>query len=710
MLLLSAGMSHAANRYWVASSADVWNNTANWSTSSGGSGGASVPGSSDVAIFDRNGVKDCAFDMDISILGIDVQSGYTGTISQDIYRLVIGSSNASFADGTFAGGKAGITINGTCTLSGTAFTSTSGNLTLNGNFTYSGGSFAHNKGTVTVGAGITMTGSANFYYLDFSPASSATITVASGTTLQVDGGLIYDGTAGITVNTGQIDVTGDIVINNTGSGGGGSATININGSGSQAFSGNAAANTGRLCNVTINGAGTLTLSNTISMAGNWTYNTGTVDASTNAATVAFCATATVDAQGSSSNMSFYDVSVNAGTCTIGGIFTAARNVSISGGATLSNGSNAIAIGGNWSNSGTFTNTSGALTFNGSGTQTISKPGATETFYSLTINKSSGNVQLSSPLVIPSSLTLTLGNIVTTSSNLLTLNNGATCSAGSNSSYISGPVKKIGNAAFTFPLGGTASGTNYYHPLSISAPSSSTDAFTAEYLASGQTYSGYSDIDTSLLSIESCEHWTLARNAGTSTVTATAGWNTNSCAVTNYDDITLASWDGTKWSSLGASTITINSSSMGTIQGSTAVAFTLTTTPLVIGTRRTTDGYATLSRRLDGGYYVVSNGKLMFKFDEEYNDTDDKLSFNIYTDRQHNVIVSSTLVPSTVVPASDYGDNRITLNLMSCSLTTSGYLPSGYYILEVINEKGEKFYLRFRHVVTIATLCNSISTQ
>lgn len=44
-----------ANRYWVGGNG-TWNstNTANWSTTSGGSGGASVPGSADTAIFNAS--------------------------------------------------------------------------------------------------------------------------------------------------------------------------------------------------------------------------------------------------------------------------------------------------------------------------------------------------------------------------------------------------------------------------------------------------------------------------------------------------------------------------------------------------------------------------------------------------------------------------------------------------------------------------------
>ena len=42
--------------YWVASSSDVWTDTSNWSDTSGGGGGVSVPGSYDTAIFDAGGL------------------------------------------------------------------------------------------------------------------------------------------------------------------------------------------------------------------------------------------------------------------------------------------------------------------------------------------------------------------------------------------------------------------------------------------------------------------------------------------------------------------------------------------------------------------------------------------------------------------------------------------------------------------------------
>ena len=46
--------SFGANRYWVTGGTGVWNSTTNWSATSGGSSGATVPTNVDLAIFDAN--------------------------------------------------------------------------------------------------------------------------------------------------------------------------------------------------------------------------------------------------------------------------------------------------------------------------------------------------------------------------------------------------------------------------------------------------------------------------------------------------------------------------------------------------------------------------------------------------------------------------------------------------------------------------------
>src|SRR3954469_24104749 len=52
--LLIAGLSSAQTRFWVGAPGANWNNTANWSATSGGAGGASVPGGTNDVVFNSN--------------------------------------------------------------------------------------------------------------------------------------------------------------------------------------------------------------------------------------------------------------------------------------------------------------------------------------------------------------------------------------------------------------------------------------------------------------------------------------------------------------------------------------------------------------------------------------------------------------------------------------------------------------------------------
>lgn len=621
--------------------------------------------------------------------------------------------------GTGGGGTALIKIAGTGnqTLTGFSGTSTlcrlpnveidkpSGTLfllntmTVAGNWTYTQGTIDAGTSTVIFFFTKTISGSHTLANVIFSGAANYTYTIASGTTLTVGGSLISTQTGFIILNTGTIDVKGDISWNNTSSGGtGGTAIINISGTGDQLFTGSGITNAGRLCNITIDKpSGTLTLNSIISCMGNWLFNTGAVDATTNSSTIVMCASATVDVQGTSSSMSFNNLTVNTGTTTVGGNLVAEGNLTINSSTTLSNSTYAIKVGGNWSNSGTFTNTSGTVTFNGTGTQTIIKSGAAETFYGLIIDKSSGTAQLNGPITVTNALTLTSGKVVTTSTNLLTLNNGATSTAGSDAGFVSGPMKKIGNAAFTFPLGETSGGANYYHPLSITAPSSGTDAFTAEYIATG--YPNDSIMVDSLQYISDCEYWVITRNAGTSNVTATVGWNVNSCVLSNFADMIVAQWDGTKWASLGSSDIFVDTDK-GTLKAGLPVNFAVAGPKnLTIGVAKNKSPYAELKHKLDGGYYMAYNGKLLFKYDEEYNDADSKLTFNIY-DEDRNLVGANSYLPTGQQKLVSVGDNRYVINLINCYIN----LGNGFYVLEVTNEKNEKRYLRFKHQTSISIAC------
>jgi hypothetical protein len=136
---------------------------ANWSTGGNWAGGV-APGASDIAIFDNDSLTTCAancsptIDANLNIGGINMKTGFGGTITQGAYTITVGSSGWTMVAGTFAGGSADITDYGDFSLTGGSFTSTSGYLSFPGPFgslatlTIANPSyFTHHSGTVSFG-------------------------------------------------------------------------------------------------------------------------------------------------------------------------------------------------------------------------------------------------------------------------------------------------------------------------------------------------------------------------------------------------------------------------------------------------------------------------------------------------------------------------------------------------------------------------------
>ncbi|HEU4575863.1 MAG TPA: T9SS type A sorting domain-containing protein [Chitinophagaceae bacterium] len=183
----------------------------------------------------------------------------------------------------------------------------------------------------------------------------------------------------------------------------------------------------------------------------------------------------------------------------------------------------------------------SIILNGTADQSIGGGATSISIERLTIDKSSGSVTLNTNLAINGNLTFTNGILNTSSTNLLTINNNATVSGASDASFVQGPVKKVGNDAFTFPVGNAANG---YHPLSMSAPSSSSSAFTAEYVRSN----GQSNLTQKfqLAAVSGCEYWNFNRNNGSSNPNVTLTWNEKSpCGgdyITTLNGLTIAYYD------------------------------------------------------------------------------------------------------------------------------------------------------------------------
>ena len=77
-----------ADRFWVGASSTSFNNSANWSLGSGGSGGASIPTDTDTAIYDANSSADCVLDIDRTLNILKVESGFTRVITSSSSQII----------------------------------------------------------------------------------------------------------------------------------------------------------------------------------------------------------------------------------------------------------------------------------------------------------------------------------------------------------------------------------------------------------------------------------------------------------------------------------------------------------------------------------------------------------------------------------------------------------------------------------------------
>lgn len=141
--------------------------------------------------------------------------------------------------------------------------------------------------------------------------------------------------------------------------------------------------------------------------------------------------------------------------SIGTATVTVNTVYIEPSATVTGGSGTLDVKGDFTNNGTFTAGTGTVSFTGTSAQQVT--GAT-TFYNLTENNSAG-LTLNSPVMVSNGLTMTAGNITTSSTNLLTLGNSAPATLAWTNGKVVGPMKRwmpattnSGASSIMFPLG------------------------------------------------------------------------------------------------------------------------------------------------------------------------------------------------------------------------------------------------------------------
>ncbi len=212
--------------------------------------------------------------------------------------------------------------------------------------------------------------------------------------------------------------------------------------------------------------------------------------------------------------------------------------------------NIVRIKGNVTGQGSITESNTGLPtleLNGTTNQNLNITGSIVNSVTLNMNNTAGATLLS-PLILPYNLQLTSGKIQTTTTNILTMVDNAIYSGGSSTSFVEGPMKKIGDDPFDFPIGVGA----IYAQIGISGGvgSAITDQFTAEYKRANPQGIHGSVVQAGLNHVSYVEYWKLDQNIGTSSKLVSLKVNTTSfCKV--LANTFVSRWNGSVWTNEGS---------------------------------------------------------------------------------------------------------------------------------------------------------------
>ncbi len=242
----------------------------------------------------------------------------------------------------------------------------------------------------------------------------------------------------------------------------------------------------------------------------------------------------------------------------------AGSFTLSSGA-IDDGGNTINVtgSGGWNyNGGTFT-TTGLVNFNGTTAQQIKGSHATSFNY-LAINNPTGvtlNLNPAAATVVTGSLSLGTGVLTTDNQNILKVANGATASSGSALSYVAGPMIKVGNDDFVFPIGKAGK----WRRAAISGIVDSLTEITAEYFPSA--YTNMLPVTGNLVKVSGVEYWTLSEAVSTDPLVLKFYWEgAATSTIHDCSKITIGHWLANQWIEEPA-TISAGSSCAGNGNGS-----------------------------------------------------------------------------------------------------------------------------------------------
>ena len=310
-----------------------------------------------------------------------------------------------------------------------------------------------------------------------------------------------------------------------------------------------------------------------------------------------------------------------------------------------------------------------------------------------------------------------GYVTTGSTNLLVLAAGASTSIANsvsgvpqyNSPYVYGPIEKIGNTPFIFPVGKQ----NGCVPIGITAPTAATDAFTAQYMRSSAKALGGISSTNGLGDVSICDYWVLDHtvvSSGFTNVAVSGYWNANSPCngetsnggynsyVNNLTTIALAHFNTStsKWdnNSISANSFTTGTDATGSVTWSGVSTFS----PFALG-NNTSANSNPLAIKLDYFTAAKANGynKLIWKAEC----TDASASFVL--ERSSDGIgftgIDSVTINSATDCAAPFSYN---------DYTSSG--PRVYYRVKMVDITGNVSYSEIRLILNGASTFELLSIK
>ncbi len=359
-------------RYWAASGASNWNNTASWSRASGGSTGASVPTSTHTVVFDgvnnKNGQAN--IDVTVNVASLTI-SGYTGTFNTQGFAVTV-TSAVTQTSGVFTLTNNTLSIGGDFLRTGGTFNSAASTITLTGTQNQifdAGGATLFNVylnktvGIVTLGDVLISTGNLTIAggTLDTSATGNWAVIVTSH--VRLTGGAFN-------LNASTMSVGRDWLRTSCAFDAGVS-TISFLGGNTQTITSGGTNFSHLIVNKSPGTA--LNISGPLNVNGNWTHTNGTL------------------------NTQNYALAIGSDTVLTSGLWNL--------------GTSSVSIAGNFTRIGsTFTTSASTIIFNGAFDQSLNA--GNTSFFNIQINKTGGIATLSSQLIATGNLTVTAGTLNT----------------------------------------------------------------------------------------------------------------------------------------------------------------------------------------------------------------------------------------------------------------------------------------------------------